>query len=139
MQEHNFILTDMMKTGNHRRLEKFIEFSNIEGQTFDAIGHFYWLHQYDLKKYDRKIAMIDYREDNSILWNNEHYWQDLLQRIEYLHQLGFVFIIANPWESHPNIAELEFYSNIKEKIYKLSTNKKFYYWCGEASWFWWMM
>jgi len=129
MQEHNFILTDVMKTGNHQQLESFINFSDLEGQQFDMTGEWYTLHQYDLKKYTRRIALIDHKAVNSRAWKNEYYWRDLNERTEQLQQLGFVFVIANPWESHSNI----------KKLHALSINKNCYYWCGESSWFWWMM
>ena len=127
--ERNFILTDVMKSGAHQRLESFINFSTIEGQQFDMTGEWYTLHYYDLKNYKRKFALIDHRAVNDRLWSNKNYWQDLHQRVEYLHQQGFVFVIANPWESRSNI----------EQLHQLGIDKKYYYWCGESSWFWWMM
>jgi hypothetical protein len=127
--ERNFILTDVMKTGDHQRLESFINFSTIEGQQFDITGEWYTLHHYDLKNYKRKFALIDHRDVNGRLWSNKNYWQDLHQRVEYLQQQGFVFVIANPWESQTNI----------EQLHQLGIDKKCYYWCGESSWFWQMM
>ena len=128
MQERNFILTDVMKTGAHQRLESFIDFSTIQGQQFDMTGEWYTLHQYDCKKYTRRIALIDHKIANRRLWNNKEYRQDLDRRIDYLQQQEFVFVIANPWESQASI----------EKLHQLDINKK-YYWCGGASWFWWWM
>jgi len=132
MQERNFILTDVMKTGDHQRLESFINFSNIEGQTFDMTGEWYALHQYDLTKYTRKIALINSRKETKGLWNNTYYITDLEKRIEKLHQQGFIFVITNPWESKQNI-------ECVADLYKLLSNKFFCYWSGEHSWFWWMM
>jgi hypothetical protein len=60
MQERNFILTDVMKTGDHQQLESFINFSDIPGQQFDMTGEWYTLQQYDLKTYTRRIAFIDH-------------------------------------------------------------------------------
>jgi hypothetical protein len=129
MQERNFILTDVMKTGDHQQLESFINFSNIKGQTFDMTGEWYTLHRYDLKTYTRCVALIDHRYVNRRAWANEYYWRDLQERVEYLDRLGFIFVIANPWESRSNI----------EQLCKIPIDKNFYYWCGESSWFWWMM
>jgi hypothetical protein len=129
MQERNFILTDVMKTGDHQRLESFINFSDIPGQQFDMTGEWYTLQQYDLKTYTRRIAFIDHYYSNNRVWNNNHYWQDLKDRTEYLDRMGFVFVVANPWESRHNI----------EQLHNLNINKNLYYWSGGASWFWWMM
>ena len=129
MQERNFILTDVMKTGDHQRLESFIDFSTIEDQQFDMTGEWYTLNNYDLKKYTRRIAMIDHRDINCRVWRNQEYWQDLKHRTDHLHQQGFVFVIANPWESKANI----------EQLHRLDIDKKCHYWCGGASWFWWWM
>lgn len=129
MQERNFILTDVMKTGDHQQLESFINFSNIEGQTFDMTGEWYTLRRYNLKTYNRKIAFIDHKKANYRVWNNDLYWRDLKERIEYLDRQDFVFVIANPWESRCNI----------ESLHKLDINKKAYHWTGGASWFWWML
>ena len=129
MQERNFILTDVMKTGDHQQLESFINFSNIPDQYFDMTGEWYTLQQYDLKTYTRRIAFIDHYYSNNRVWNNNHYWQDLKDRIEYLDQMGFVFVVANPWESRSNI----------ESLHKLDIDKNLYYWSGGVSWFWWMM
>jgi len=119
-----------MKTGNHNQLEDFIQFGNIKNQCFDLTGEWYTLKNYDLKNYHRKFALIDHRLENRRLWNNKEYWKDLNYRIEYLAQENFTFIIANPWESKSNIAELE---QIELK------NKSYVYWTGQDSWFWWMM
>ena len=129
MQERNFILTDVMKTGAHQRLESFIDFSTIEGQQFDMTGEWYTLKNYDLKKYTRRIALIDHTYANDRLWNNKEYWQDLKHRTDHLQQQGFAFVIANPWESQANI----------EQLHRLDIDKKCQYWCGGASWFWWWM
>jgi hypothetical protein len=118
-----------MKTGDHQQLESFINFSNIEGQQFDMTGEWYTLRWYDLKNYQRRIALIDHNDRNLRVWPNAQYWQDLKNRVEYLHQQGFVFVVANPWESRSNI----------DQLHKLPIDKKIYYWCGESSWFWWMM
>ena len=127
--ERNFILTDVMKTGAHQTLESFINFSNLEGQQFDMTGEWYTLHDHDLKSYTRRIALIDHGSVNGRVWSNKNYWQDLHQRVEWLHQQGFVFVISNPWESRSNI----------EQLHQLDVDKKCYHWCGESSWFWWMM
>jgi hypothetical protein len=129
MQERNFILTDVMKTGDHQQLESFINFSDIPGQQFDMTGEWYTLQQYDLKIYTRRIAFIDHRKANERVWDNKNYWEDLEKRVEYLRQQDFVFVITNPWESRSNI----------EELHKIPFDKDCYYWYGEDSWFWWMM
>ena len=129
MQERNFILTDVMKTGAHQRLESFIDFSSIEGQKFDMTGEWYTLHNYNLNDYKRKFALIDHKIANKRLWDNREYWQDFNQRTDYLRQQGFVFVITNPWESQANI----------EQLHQLNIDKKCHYWSGGASWFWWWM
>lgn len=129
--EHNLILTDILRTGNHIQLESFIASHTLDNQIFDYTGDWYSLHQYDFKKYKRKFAMIDHRMGNHRLWENKLYWKDLYERIEYLASQNFVIIISNPWEST---------SNITEQLHRIElTGKKFTYWTGGSSWFWWMM
>ena len=62
--QRNFILTDVMKTGNHTKLEQFINFHSLPDQHFDMAGEYYTLHSYDLDNYDRKFAVIDCRGGN---------------------------------------------------------------------------
>jgi hypothetical protein len=128
MEERNFILTDVMKTGSHQRLESFINFSTLPGQQFDMTEEWYSVPEYDLKKYTRRIALVDFKHR---FWGQETYQQDLNARIEYLNQQGFTIIIAQPWESQSNV-------DSSDNLNKITIRKKCY-WCGEASWFWWRM
>ena len=41
MKQSNFILTDIMKTGNHLSLEGFVKFTTLQDQTFDLTGEYY--------------------------------------------------------------------------------------------------
>jgi len=92
-----------MKTGNHLKLEQFIDMHTIADQTFDMTGEYYTLHNYDLDSYDRKFAMIDVRGSNTRLKDNTEFKTELKKRCDLLHSQGFVFIKANPWESLENI------------------------------------
>ena len=56
--QRNFILTDVMKTGNHLKLEKFIDMNTLKDQVFDYAGEYYTLHNFDLDSYDRRFAII---------------------------------------------------------------------------------
>ena len=56
--QRNFILTDVMQTGNHQDLENFINYHSLTDQTFDMTGEYYTLHDYDLDSYDRRFAII---------------------------------------------------------------------------------
>ena len=42
--QHNFILTDLMKTGGHQSLEEFINMNTLEDQHFEMTGEYYTLH-----------------------------------------------------------------------------------------------
>lgn len=129
--EHNLILTDLLKTGNHQEFEMFIHSNSLSEQTFDCTADWYALPGMDLSKYDRKFAVIDHRLGNYKLWKNKFYWQDLYARVEYLLENKFLIIIANPWESRYNMDDQ------LEKI-KIPGSSQIY-WTGESSWFWWMM
>ena len=109
---YNFFLTDLMKTGNHQLLEKFISLNNIPEQHIDYTGEYYTLHTFDLKKYERKFALIDHASANSRLWNNTDYWKDLSARIKYLGEQGFVFLIVSPWESLSTFDQSIDYNNV---------------------------
>lgn len=121
MVQRNFILTDVMKTGNHVELEDFIKFSNLEGQHFDMTGVWYQLHDYDLESYDRRIAFIDARPFHSHL-KNSFYQRDLKERLEYLISKKFVLIYVNPWECRRDIG-------FEDEIV----------WAGDVSYFWYRM
>ena len=71
--QRNFILTDIMKTGNHNALEDFISMHSLSNQTFDMTGEYYTLHDYDLDSYARKFAIIDCRQINLRLHKNNDF------------------------------------------------------------------
>lgn len=118
MVQRNFILTDVMKTGNHIEWEDFIKFSNIEHQQFEMAGVWYQLHDYELESYDRRIAFIDARADQSYC-KNSFYQRDLVERLQFLKDKNFKIVHVNPWES--KIAH-----NLDDAII----------WSGDSSYFW---
>ena len=131
MTKHNLILTDLMHFGDHVYFENYWRFANIPNETFDYFSNYYELSEFNLKKYDRKIALIDHRSSYHKSWQNEEYIHDIGRRIEKLDNLGFVFVIAHPWESN---------NNISINVYKdLLKDKQFTRWTGDVSFFWHMM
>jgi hypothetical protein len=128
--QRNFILTDVMKTGDHIKLEQFINLHSLADQTFDLEGEYYTLHNYDLDSYDRKFAMIDCRIQNDRLKDNTEFYIELRKRCDLLHSQGFVFIKANPWESLENINSQKQYPEIDLEHIK---------WTAGTSWFWFYM
>tara|TARA_X000001382_G_C3153547_1_gene173786 strand:- start:64 stop:1140 length:1077 start_codon:yes stop_codon:yes gene_type:complete len=132
--QRNFILTDIMKTGDHRSYEQFIDTHSLADQEFDCTGEYYTLHQYELDNYHRKFALIDMRIHNNRLIGNDAYRNDLYTRLELLHQQGFVFILTNPWESADNIKSQIFVTG--EKMKKIEIPYPYYTWTGGVSWFW---
>jgi len=128
--QRNFILTDVMKTGNHNMLEQFVNLHSLPDQTFDMTGEYYTLHNYELDSYYRKFAMIDCRAQNKRLKDNTEFYIELRRRCDLLHSQGFVFIKANPWESLDNINSSKQYPEIDLQNIK---------WTGDASWFWFYM
>jgi len=125
--QRNFILTDVMKTGDHPELEQFINSNTFTNQTFDMTGEYYMLHQYDLDSFDRKFAIIDWKAQNKKLKDNPEFMKELQNRCNLLHSQGFVFIKANPWESLHNIKYGEQYPDIDVEHIK---------WSGGVSYFW---
>ena len=128
--QRNFILTDVMKTGNHRDLESFVNHHSLKNQYFDMTGEYYTLHEYDLESYDRRFAVIDTRADNNRIHENTEFDLELRRRCDLLHSQGFVFIKATPWESVHNIEHSNLYPEIKIEHIK---------WSGGVSWFWFYM
>ena len=128
--QRNFILTDVMKTGNHQDLESFISMHSLENQQFDMTGEYYTLHKYDLDSYARRFAIIDTKAANSRIKNNIEFDTELSRRCELLKSQGFVFIKATPWESLNNIKNSELYPEIDIEHIK---------WSGGVSWFWYYM
>ena len=128
--QRNFILTDVMKTGNHQDLESFISMHSLENQTFDMTGEYYTLHNYDTDSYDRRFAIIDTRIENQRLKDNKQFLDELDKRCKLLESQGFTFIKATPWESLDNIEHSNLYPEIDIEHIK---------WSGGTSWFWFYM
>lgn len=135
--QRNFILTDVMKTGDHQMIERFIDHNSLNNQIFDYTGEYYTLHNYDIDNYERKFAMIDLRFNNVRLSDNENYRRDLQHRLDLLHQQGFCFILACPWESRENLRTEKFIAD--QKIPKLQIDYPYLTWTGGVSWFWFYM
>lgn len=139
--QRNFILTDVMKTGNHTELEEFVSMHSLKDQQFDTTGEYYTLHKFDLDSYDRKFAVIDVRQDNGRIKDNEEFHLELRRRCDLLASQGFVFIKSTPWESLDNILSNQFYhltvGNIGfcHPIIDIEHVK----WTGGTSWFWFYM
>ena len=128
--QRNFILTDVMKTGNHQQLEQFIALHSLPDQTFDMTAEYYTLHSYDLDSYDRKFAVIDSNGLIQRVTDNKEFIHDLKKRCDLLHSQGFIFIKANPWESLDNTNKTTQYPEIDIQHVK---------WTGGVSWFWFYM
>ena len=128
--QRNFILTDVMKTGDHTKLEQFINLHSLADQTFDLEGEYYTLHNYDLDSYDRKFAIIDCRAQNDRLKDNTEFYSELRKRCDLLHSQGFIFIKSNPWESLENMKNTTQHPEIEIEHIK---------WTGGVSWFWYYM
>ena len=127
--QRNFILTDVMKTGNHPGLEDYISMHSLDGQLFDMTGEYYTLHDYDLDSYDRRFAIIDTRSANDRLKDNPEFMAELNRRVDLLKSQGFVFIKANPWESLENIRDHPEYTYPNIDVDHIK-------WTGGGTWFW---
>ena len=132
--QRNFILTDVMKTGDHLSYEKFIATHSMTNQTFEFAGEYYTLHNYDLESYDRRFALIDMRVHNDRIADNRAYKEDLKHRLEILNQQGFVFVKACPWESQENISTNTFIAG--KSMPKIEVPYPHITWTGGVSWFW---
>ena len=132
--QRNFILTDIMKTGNFLELESFIKMHSFEDQEFECTGEYYSLHNYDLDSYDRRFAIIDAGLVSTQYFANDSFLQELKKRCDLLHSQGFVFIKANPWESLDNMKTMK--REIPEPQEMQVDHVK---WTGGVSWFWFFM
>lgn len=130
MIQRNFILTDIMKTGDHLANEEFIKLNNLPNQFFDMTGEYYTLHEFDFNKYDRKIALLDVKHRNQRIQGNKDFDIELKNRIMKLERLGFKIIVSCPWESKENFLSSE---------YPPIGFKDRFLWHGQHSWFWYMM
>ena len=128
--QHNFILTDVMRTGFHQDLEQFIDLHTMADQKIDHTSDWYLLHNFDLDKYDRKLAIIDVRQGNYHLRNSEEFNADLKKRCELLHSQGFKFIKSTPWECNETINQQQLHPLIDLEHIR---------WTGGVSWFWFYM
>ena len=128
--QRNFILTDVMKTGDFDKFERFFRMNTLPNQTFDYSGEYYELHEHDLDSYDRRFALIDVRTGNMSAASNPEFAKELQKRCEILHSQGFVFVKATPWESMENINKLDPWPRIDIDHIK---------WDGGVSWFWFFM
>jgi hypothetical protein len=128
MEEHNLILTDIMKTGHHYFYGNYIRYASIENQRIEIVNDYYRLPN-DLSKYKRKIALIC----TIFTWymSNTEFVADMNRRLDKLKSLGFKFIIVSPWESRANVK-----SNTIIKKYQPQC---FTDWYGEHDWFWFYM
>ena len=131
--QRNFILTDLMKTGENALYEQFINMHSLKDQTFDFTSEYYMLQHYDLDSYDRKFAVIDRSKiGEQHPSHSTEYRQELERRRTLLHSQGFTFILATPWESQANIDEMTLYP-------KHSASQRQIIWSGGVSWFWFYM
>jgi len=130
--QRNFFLTDLMKTGNHQTYERFLDTHSLPNQTIEYTGEYYTLHNYDLDSYDRRFALIDRRIDNTVLYGNKEYYNELDRRVKLLHSQGFKFIMASPWESIENLKSGKIHPNDIGNVNSFN-------WTGGTSWFWWYM
>jgi len=117
--------------GDHFYFERYWRFADLPNETFDYVANYYELPEFDLNNYDRKIALIDHRHSYHKSWQNKEYIHDIGRRIEKLHKLGFVFVIAHPWESNDNIS-IDVYKDLLK-------DKQVTRWEGDISFFWHMM
>ena len=128
--QRNFILTDVMKTGDHQQIEQFVNLHSLEDQTFDLEHEYYRLHNYDIDNYDRRFAIIDVRDDNIRMRGNKEFDIEFKKRCELLHSQGFTFICSTPWESKDNVDNMTLYPELDLEHIR---------WTGDVSWFWFYM
>ena len=128
--QRNFILTDLMKTGENVLYEQFINMHSLKDQTFDCTSEYYMLQHFELDSYDRKFAIIDRSKTGELHpSHNTEYREELTRRKKLLHSQGFTFILATPWESKENIDNMLLYPKQTDEIV----------WSGGVSWFWFYM
>ena len=130
MAQTNFILTDIMKTGDHLATEGFIRLNNLPNQKFEMTGEYYTLHQFNLSQFDRKIALLDVKHRNQRLQGNKDFDIECKNRIVKLEKLGFKIIVSCPWESKENFDNSKYFP---------TGFKNRFLWHGQHSWFWYLM
>ena len=82
--QRNFILTDVMKTGQHQDLHDFINLNSLNDQSFELENEYYRLHNHDLDSYDRRFAIVDVRHDNIRLKESKEFDAELKNRCDIL-------------------------------------------------------
>jgi hypothetical protein len=140
--QHNFILTDVMKTGNHIEIESFINMHSMDNQKFDVCGEYYGLDWFDLDSYHRKFAMVDCRNTNLLFEPNTEFKNELQKRLKILRDNGFSIIMATPRESLENISMSHAENqHTYDKVYptKEMIGEPCFHWTGGTSWFWFYM
>jgi len=128
--QRNFILTDVMKTGDHNSLEDFISMSSLPQQEFVTSGEYHSIHDNDLDAFDRRFAIIEIGKHLRNLKQSDEFLSEIKKRCDLLHSQGFVFIKSNPWESKENLESMENHPWVDVEHIK---------WTGDASWFWFYM
>ena len=128
--QRNFILTDVMKTGQFQDLHDFINMHSLDDQSFELENEYYRLHNHDLDSYTRRFAIVDVRHDNLRLKESKEFGKELKNRCDILHSQGFKFISATTWESNENIKQMPLYPELDIEHVK---------WTGGVSWFWFYM
>jgi len=132
MNNKNFILLDVMKTGYHERFRNFINCNSIHNEIFDISHEYYDVNLLTTKNYQRKLAIIDVLPSTQKYLQNFEYITDLKRRLHNLSNVGFKFILANPWESKENV-------NAQNPYQKDLQSFKFLSWFGVHDWFWFLM
>ena len=136
MIQRNFILTDIMKTGQPVYLQNFIDTADLPNQEFTYTEEYYRLHNFDLKSYDRRIAIIDMNFTVNAYLANKNYQNDLASRLKELSELDFYFVYGCPWESKENLETKNWLNSEWTVEGKRSVPYKYYVWTGGVTWFW---
>ncbi len=95
----NLILSDIMNTGFPQDVQDFLSYNTLKEQKFEIVNEYYELHQYKDMSFDRKIAMIDYRQENKSICQNEEFQKEFARRLDKLKDLGFSFVACSPYEN----------------------------------------
>lgn len=130
MTKSNFILTDVMLTGDHIALERLIGFAKHD-EPITTLGFYDQLHHYNLANYDRKFAVIEIRDGIAY---DEPFMAELTKRVEYLHGKGFMFLLENRKETEDYILK-----HLPLRVQQVMNGKAHAPWSGSQSWFWFQM
>jgi hypothetical protein len=118
-----------MKTGHHWWYAQFLRYNSLEDEEIIICEDYYDLHQHNISKFDRRIALICGQHDSKL--NSTEYKNDLDLRIAKLKEKGFKFILAHPWECAETAKD-------NEHI-KLFSDSSVGTWYGGSNWFWFYM